>query len=528
MTDQRKPLPWTLRIGAILAAALFAAWCALLWPEWLGEPNLTHGLFMPVVLAALLYESARSASPSFLPDNAWVDALQAGAAVFALLAAAAGGFYGDTMGWDHGLAEFFLSSAMAALILVVLMALGRSGVRALPFGWPCAAAVLLCVLCAPLPPGTSARLTQALQLGVTESVLRILNAVGVPAFRTGNVIELAHARVGVEEACSGLRSLVSCVFAGIFISAAWVRRPLARWLIVLVAAPLALGMNLLRSLGLAYAASRGLRIDGLLHDVAGIAILVATSAGPRPPGSVARPGRRGAAGPRGSAPLRPSGGAPGWIALCALVGAAALTASWILRPLEFASPKGALPNLSSILPESVEGWSVSTSEDLRQYAPELRTGCLMQRTYTRLRPWGREEVTLYVAFWRPGQASVSLVSSHTPDMCWPGQGWDMLPERTGTEDLRVDRRALPPSQARAFVRPQEKLYVWYWHLYGGRPVEDFDTHSPRRLLAEVVANGIRANRSQIFVRISANAGWSQVADGPLLAAFFSGLRGWGF
>ena len=526
VTEQGNPLPWTLRVGAILAAALFAAWCALMSPEWLTEPNLTHGLFIPIVLAALLYEGARSRTPRYLPDNAGMDVLQGAVAVFALLAAAAGGFYGDTMGWDHALAEFFLGAAMAALVLVLLMALGRDGARVLPFGWPCAAAVLLCLLCAPVPPGTSSRLTSALQLGVTESVLRILNAVGVPAFRTGNVIELAHARVGVEEACSGLRSLVSCVFAGIFISAAWMRRPVARVVLVLVAAPLALAMNLLRSLGLAYAAGRGLRIDGLLHDVAGIAILVATSALLVFMGAVL-----GGAHEAPARPLPPRGpfrGAPGWIALCALIAAAALTVSWAMRPLEFASPKGALPNLASIIPDRAEGWEVSAPEDLRPYAPELRTGCLMQRTYTRLRPWGREEVTLYVAYWRPGQASVSLVSSHTPDMCWPGQGWDMLPEATGTEDLRVERRALPPSQARTFVRPEEKLYVWYWHLYGGRPVEDFDTHSPRRLLSEVVAHGIRANRSQIFVRISANAGWSQVADGPLLATFFSGLRRWGF
>ena len=527
VTEQRMPFPWTFRVGTILVAVLFAVWCALMWPEWMSQPNLTHGLFMPVVLAALLYEGAKSRSPHYLPDNAGMDILQGAVAVFAVLAAAAGGFYGDTMGWDHALAQFFLGTAMAALILVLLMAMGRNGARALPFGWPCAAAVLLCVLCAPVPPGTSARLTAALQLGVTESVLRILNAVGVPAFRTGNVIELAHARVGVEEACSGLRSLVSCVFAGIFISAAWMRRTAARVLIVLIAAPLALAMNLLRSLGLAYAAGRGLRIDGLLHDVAGIAILVATSAILVFMGAVLG-GSQGEPAPRAQVPSGRFRRAPGWIALCALVAATALTVSWAMRPLEFASPKGALPNLASILPDRVEGWEVSAPEDLRIYAPELRTGCLMQRTYTRLRPWGREEVTLYVAYWRPGQASVSLVSSHTPDMCWPGQGWDMVPEVTGTEALRVGHRALPPSQARAFVRPEEKLYVWYWHLYGGLPVEDFDTHSPRRLLAEVVANGIRANRNQIFVRISANAGWSQVADGPLLATFFSGLRRWGF
>ena len=52
-----------------------------------------------------------------------------------------------------------------------------------------------------------------------------------------NLIELARATVGVEEACSGIRSLLSCVFAGFFFAACLVRRPVRR-VVVIVAAPL--------------------------------------------------------------------------------------------------------------------------------------------------------------------------------------------------------------------------------------------------------------------------------------------------
>ena len=520
-------MPWTLRLSAVLAAILFVAWCVLMWPQWTREPNLMHGLLMPVVFAALIYEGAKSGSDSFLPDTAGMDILQSFVAFIGLSAATAGSFYGDAMGWDHALASFLLSAALVALLLSLLMAFSRRGTHIIAFGWPCIAALLLCLLCAPVPPGTSARLTSFLQLGVTEAVLRILNAVGVPAFRTGNVIELAHARVGVDEACSGLRSLVSCMFAAVFISAAWVRVPLVRVLVVLLAAPLAIGMNLVRSFALAYAAERGLHIEGSVHGFAGMAILVLTSlilvlvgvafgseGRPAPPHTEVAPSR----------PRR----APGWIALAAVLFATGMMGSWFLRPIERASPVGRSPDLASIIPDKIPGWEVSKPEDLRQFAQELRTGCLMQRSYSRLTASGREEVTLYVAYWRPGQASVTFVSSHTPDMCWPGLGWAMVPGRTLTTDLRVARHTLPPVQARSFERSAEALNVWYWHLYGGRVVEDFDTHSPLLVLSQVVENGARDNRGQIFVRISANAEWSQIDDGALLSTFFGGLRQWGF
>ncbi len=520
-------MPWTLLLSAMVMAVVFAAWCALMWPQWMRGPTLAHGIFMPVVFVALLYEGRQSRAGFFMPDNAGMDVLQALTALMGLLAAAAGSFYGDTMGWDHAVASFLLSAALVALLLSLLMAFSRRGVRIIAFGWPCIAALLLCMLCAPVPPGTSARLTSILQLGVTETVLRILNAIGVPAFRTGNVIELAHARVGVDEACSGLRSLVSCIFAGVFISAAWVRAPLARVLVVLLAAPLAIGMNLVRSFLLAYGAARGLRIGGPLHDFAGIAILVLTSLVLVGVGVVFGSGARPNPRHTPSTPAHPRS-APGWIALITVLLTSVMMGYWALRPLERASTAGAGPDLAAILPGAIPGWEVSAPEDLGQFEPELGTDCLMQRSYSRLTPSGRELVTLYVAYWKPGQASVTFVSSHTPDMCWPGLGWAMVPGKTSTEDLQVARRALPPAQARSFERSAESLNVWYWHLYGGRLVVDFDTRSPLRLLSEAVKRGARRNRDQIFVRISANASWPEVSDGALLPTVFLGLREWGF
>src|SRR6202040_4270378 len=116
-----------------------------------------------------------------------------------------------------------------------------------------------------------------LQLWITRSVLATLHLFGIAAIRDGNLIELANTTVGVEEACSGVRSLISCVFGGFFFSAALVRRPWSRVLIIALAAPLALAMNFFRSLTLTLLANRGVDISHTWHDATGYAVLGVTA-----------------------------------------------------------------------------------------------------------------------------------------------------------------------------------------------------------------------------------------------------------
>ena len=84
--------------------------------------------------------------------------------------------------------------------------------------------------------------------------------------------------MGVEEACSGVRSLVSCIFAGLFFSASLVTRAWARAVIIILAPILALGMNFIRSLALTLMANRGIEIEGFWHNLTGFAVLGITAA----------------------------------------------------------------------------------------------------------------------------------------------------------------------------------------------------------------------------------------------------------
>lgn len=103
----------------------------------------------------------------------------------------------------------------------------------------------------------------------------IVSVLGHPAIVNGNVITVATGRVGVDEACSGLRSLQAIWMAGWFFGEfhglTWPRR------IALVAAALAAGIlaNLLRTTFLTWeAAARGLAACEAWHDRAAALELV--------------------------------------------------------------------------------------------------------------------------------------------------------------------------------------------------------------------------------------------------------------
>ena len=110
----------------------------------------------------------------------------------------------------------------------------------------------------------------------------VFNMAGLPLGREGNILIMPdHGRVGVEEACSGIRSLTACLFAGCFLGAVFLRPLWKKSVVVVSAGALALGMNFMRSLFLTgWACGHGTRaIEGPIHDAAGYAVLAFTVAG---------------------------------------------------------------------------------------------------------------------------------------------------------------------------------------------------------------------------------------------------------
>lgn len=522
-TVLRRLVPGTWLLAAALGTGMLA-YCVALWPEWRRNPDLSHGFFAPIVFGLLIAESLRTGPRRWVPNAPWRSGLialgLAGATGLLLLA----GLVAASVGWSHSVVLFLLGLAVCLQLGAGLLVFAGDDARLVPLNWASVTAIGLWLLVAPLPPGTYARLTLLLQGWVTDGVLDTLHLLGVPARQRGNVIELARVTVGVEEACSGIRSLLSCVYAGLFL-AAWQLRTTGRRLFLIALAPLlAIGMNFLRSLTLTLMANAGRDITGFWHDATGFAILAATAGilailawrmSPAPAPSVAAP------------PLEPGRPRPGPATMVFWAGHAALAVVlgfflYQLRPAERAS--AAAPDLAAMLPADAAGWEVVTRPDLYQFSGTLRTEHLFERTYLRRTGDQLDQLTVYVAFWPAGQSSVSMVAAHTPDACWPGAGW--VPTSTPGRDilLELPARRLPPAQQRAFANaaglPQ---FVWYWHVYDGRVIDPRAPYSVRSLAANALDYGFRREGEQCFIRVSSNRPWPELAGDPLVAELASNL-----
>ncbi len=480
---------------------------------------------MPIIFLVLLHE-ARSRTPRYLQSGAAVTGafgmLVAGA-LFSLMLA---GLYAAAVDWSHALVNLTLSLSLVLFLGAALLVFAHDSIRLVPFNWTAIVAVGLWLLTAPIPPGTYLRLTLSLQLWVSEAVLRSLHLLGIAAVRHGNIIDLANTAVGVEEACSGIRSLISCIFAAFFFSATLVQRPWARALILLLAAPLALLMNFIRSLALTLLVNGGVDIAGTWHDVTGFAVLGVTAA---ILGGLALLLERGAAAD--SAPpvteFQPAArrGAQ-WTLALGTACASALVVFFVANT--HSAPRGdtPAPDLFALLPENAAGWRAKTA-DLYSFRGTLQTEHLAQRNYLRESETEPAEIIIYVAYWRAGQAPVSLVASHTPDACWPGSGWNAVPTNDKRTRLVVGGRPIAEAEHRLFEADKRPQHVWFWHLYDGAPISYRDPYSATELLRLALRYGFRREGDQMFVRVSSNRPWSTIAQEPLLTEFFNRTRALG-
>ncbi len=519
----RLALPGKIAL-ALLAFGVIAL-SVRLWPQWRHNPDLSHGLFMPVVFLLLLHE-ARAGTPRYLAAGTGNRVAFGFLLAGGLLALMTAGLYAAAVDWSHSLVNLSLTLSLVLFLAAAVLVFARDTVRLVPLNWTALAAIVLWLMSAPIPPGTYSRLTLSLQLWVSEGVLRSLHLLGIAAVRHGNIIDLANTAVGVEEACSGIRSLISCLFAAVFFSATLVHRAWARALILALAAPLALLMNFLRSLTLTLLANNGVDIAGTWHDVTGFAVLGITAG---LLGGLALLLERGAKTdrpPPAPAPdAAPSSGAQWTLALGA-AGATLLVAFFIANTRS--SPRGhePVPDLFALLPESAAGWRAKTT-DLYSFRGTLQTDHLAQRNYIRETENGPTEIIIYVAYWRAGQAPVSLVASHTPDACWPGSGWKSVPTRETRSRLQVGGRDLASAEHRLFEAAQRPQHVWFWHLYDGAPITYRDPYSAVELLRIALRYGFRREGDQLFVRVSSNRPWAEIGGEPLLAAFFDRTRALG-
>lgn len=162
----------------------------LAW-QWWDDPNYAHGFLVPLFSGFLVWQRRKQLAA--LPANgSWIGLPVLLAGVGALLLGVIG-------------AELFLmrSSLIVILAGLVLFHLGRDSFQVLAFP------LLFLFFMVPLPQTLFYAVASPLQSLAARNAAWMLDALGVPVLLDGNVIHLTKQSLGVAEACSGIRSLIS-------------------------------------------------------------------------------------------------------------------------------------------------------------------------------------------------------------------------------------------------------------------------------------------------------------------------------
>lgn len=248
---------------AIVLGALYRS----VLPSWLGDlwidPNYSHGILVPFVSAWLAYER-RAQLAALIPAPA-VSAL-----VFILGSLVL--FVGGLLAAEQFVTRLSLLLLIASLIVFIL-GYDYARVLALPLGF------LLFMV--PLPQLVFNAVAFPLQLLASHLAITVLQTVGVPSLREGNVILIPNAALEVVEACSGLRSMISLAATSVLLAVVSVRG--LPWRLTLVAssiliAVLANGARIAGTGMLAYRYGAGVA-DGFFHSFSGWVVFATAVAG---------------------------------------------------------------------------------------------------------------------------------------------------------------------------------------------------------------------------------------------------------
>ena len=235
-----------------LVVALYAEVIADLASEWWTVSSSSYGMLIPPLAGYIAYMKREVVLA--IPAKQDLRGLQL--TVLACLFLIGG----------HLAAEFYLARISIVLLAAGLVwtLWGVQRLRALTFP------LILLATMVPLPAIIYNAIAVPLQLFASGTATIAAQAVGVSIYRQGNVIQLAHTSLGVAEACSGLQSLSALLVASLLVGFVENANTLGRILVFLLAAPLAILVNVLRITGTAILADYHLEFAlGFYHSFSG-------------------------------------------------------------------------------------------------------------------------------------------------------------------------------------------------------------------------------------------------------------------
>ncbi|HPW80949.1 MAG TPA: exosortase/archaeosortase family protein [Verrucomicrobiota bacterium] len=262
-----RPQPLLLLAPAFLAMAWLISRAQWFWRH---NPDLQFGWIVVLLCGYLFWEAWQTRPEVHWRLRAW--AVLIGLAGLGLLFVVQ--IYQAFLGANAASTVGLALGVMLVIVANLGVVFGWAGIR--DFGM----AFAFILIAMPMPSAVQGPVVGGLQSLVARFNVELLNLIGIPAHQVGSLIHLPNGTVGIDEACSGVRSLQSTIMAAIFIGYVSLKRNSLRLILFGAGVILAIVGNIGRSLYLSLMAHwRGMDAIEKVHDAAGWSVLAFTAAG---------------------------------------------------------------------------------------------------------------------------------------------------------------------------------------------------------------------------------------------------------
>ena len=436
------------RTGWIIAILIFGfLWFELinfLKAEWWLNPQYNYGLIVPLLSLYLFWRRWLSRPTPMAATAAWlaIILLIVGAVLFLPIR-----FLVDAnpdwrlLSWL--LALIVVTSSLSFLYLIG----GRAYLRHFAFPF------LFFLVAVPWPVRIEQVVIQDLMRIVTAINVTFLQLAAVPALQHGNVIEVGTGFIGIEEACSGVRSLQATLMISLFLGELYFFSAIRRIALVTIGAGLAFVCNVVRTAILVWVGTkRGATGIEAWHDPAGLTILIVCLFGLWLVSLIML--RRGN---RPQIPLPPSSqNAPTHFSSGLLIG----LAIWLLLVEVSVQIWYRAHQIAAS-----SRWAVHWPESENNYKPvpiASEAESLLRFNEGGAAAWEGEDGhqwAMYFFRWLPGRTAARFVKVHRPDICLPASGRTM--ERNNGLRMVTVNGVTMPIRSYRFDDRGSPLHVFY-------------------------------------------------------------------
>ena len=417
-----------LALGAL--AACWLLFFVELRTEWSINAQYSYGYVVPVLGLALIWGRGRE-RPKVAPGKLTVFfiVLVVGLLLLNLpmrLVSQANPEW-RLLYWIHGLQVVLLSCCFCYYL---------GGWRWSLYFLPPLAFMLVSV---PWPMAWEQKIIQGLMRFVAGLTVLVADWLGIPAVQHGNLIEVGAGLVGIDEACSGVRSLQSALMVSVFLGELYRFSVTRRLYLLGCSLVFVIVANVARTSFLVWAAAHyGLRQMEVWHDLAGTLVMLGVLFGLMLLTYLLKPGDKSpgttSARPTASLPV-----VPRWVGLGAfgwLVTTTAMSEGWY-RAHE--------SNLSANAQWSV-AWPAQSANFKKSQVPQ-RWLQILRCSDSQAASWQDESGNFWSGFflrWPPEKNSAQLAKGHSPDICLPAAGARLLkdcgPVLLPAQDLQIPFR----------------------------------------------------------------------------------------